>query len=134
MDFCKIRVLPGEEFDDLDAGKELLEKFGALIGENHSLPAEDKQVTHEPGLYWCYDKEDCETSQSAGAQVDQKDNQTDDQLDWSGPARVKELGSEVDTRNISGDVVNQFSVGVDMTSTSGEGNSLIVYRGDQSCA
>ena len=47
---------------------------------------------------------------------------------------MKEIGSEVDTRNISGDVVDQFSIGVDMSSTSGERKGLVVDRGDQSCA
>ena len=44
---------------------------------------------------------------------------------------MEELGSEVDTRNVSGDVVDQFPVGVDMPGTSGERESLVVDRGDQ---
>jgi len=72
--FVQIRILPGEEFDDLYAGKELLEKFGTLIGENHGFPAETKHETHKPGLNRHHDDEDGETSQSARAQVDQEDN------------------------------------------------------------
>ena len=70
----KIRVLPREEFDDLDTGKELLEKFGALIGENHGLLAETKHEAHEPCLNRHHDDEDGETSQSTRAQVDQEDD------------------------------------------------------------
>jgi len=44
---------------------------------------------------------------------------------------MKELGSEVDTRNIGGDVVDQFPVGVDMPGTTRERESLVVDRGDQ---
>jgi len=127
----KIRTLPGEEFDDLDTGKELLEKFGTLIGEYHGLPAETQHEAHEPGLDWHHNDKDGETRQSTRAQVDQKDDQTDDQLDWGGPTHVEELGSEIDTRNVSGDVVDQFSVGVDMPSTGGERESLVINRGDQ---
>ena len=62
--------------------------------------------------------EDGETSQSTWAQVDQEDGRTGYQLDRSGPAHVEELTSEVDARDVSGDVVDQFSVGVDVASTS----------------
>ena len=43
---------------------------------------------------------------------------------------MEELGSEVDTRNIGGNVINQFSVGVNMTSTSGEGKSFVEDSGN----
>ena len=97
MDLCEIRIFPGKEFDYLDTGKEFLEKFGALIGENHSLLAETKHETHEPGLHRYDDEEDGETGQSTWTQVDQEDDHTDDQLDWSGPTGVEEICSEVDT-------------------------------------
>jgi len=45
---------------------------------------------------------------------------------------MKQLSGEVDTRNIGRDVVDQFSIGVDMSSTSGERESLVVDCGDQS--
>jgi hypothetical protein len=133
-DLIKVRSLPGKEFYYLDAGKELLEKFGAPIGKNHSLLAEKKREAQEPDLDRRHHEKNSETSQSARAQVDQKDDETNDQLDWSGPTRMKELTSEVDTRDVSGDVVDQFSAGVDMASTGGECKSLVVDRGDQSCA
>jgi hypothetical protein len=44
---------------------------------------------------------------------------------------VRELASEVDARDVSGDVVDQFSIGVDVASTSGEGKSLVVDGCDQ---
>lgn len=47
---------------------------------------------------------------------------------------MEETASEVDARNVSGDVVNQFSVRVDMSSTSGESESPVIDRGDQSSA
>ena len=131
IDFGEIRIFPGEEFDDLDAGKELLEKLCAFIGENHGLLAEGEQVAHKLDLHGDHYEEDGETSQSARAQVDDKDGQTDEQLDRSGPAHVEELTSKVDTRDVGGDVVDELSVGVDMASTSGEGDSLVVDRGDQ---
>ena len=134
MDFGEIRIFPGEELDDLDAGKELLEQFGTLVGKNHGFLAETKEEAHEFDLDRCNEEEDGETSQSTRAQVYQKDDQTDDQLDRSGPTHVEETGGEVDTRNVGGDVVNQFSVGVDMPGTSGESESLVVDCGDQSCA
>ena len=134
IDPGKIRILPGEEFNDLDTGKKLLEKFGTLIGKNHSPLAEVKQEAHQLALYRCHDEEDGETSQSTRAQVDQEDDQANDQLDWCGPTHVKEVGSEVDTRNVSGDVIDQFSIGMNMASPSGESESLIVDRGDKSCA
>ena len=127
-------MLPGEELDYLDTGKELLEKFGTLVGKNHRLLAEKKHEAYEPDLYWRHDEEDCETRQSTWAQVGQKDDQTDDQLGRSGPTHVKELTSKVDTRNVGGNVVNQFSTGVYMASTSGECESFVVDRGNQSCA
>jgi len=133
-DFSKVGILPGEEFDYLDTGKELLEKFGTFVGKNHSLLAEKKHEAHEPDLYRRHDEEDCKTRQGAWAQVGQKDDQADDQLNWSGQTRVKELTSEVDTRDVSGDVVDQFPTGVDMASTSGERESFVVDCGDQSCA
>ena len=128
----EVRVFPGKEFDDLDTGKEFLEKFGAFIGKNDSLLAETHQGAHEPSLHGHHDDEDGETSQSTGAQVDQEDDHTDDQLDWSGPTRVEKLGSKVNTRNVTGDVVDEFSIGVDVSSASGEGESLVVDGGDQS--
>ena len=42
MDLGEIGVFPSEELYNLDAGKELLEKFGAFIGEDHGLLAEDE--------------------------------------------------------------------------------------------
>ena len=122
------------EFHYLDTGKELLEKFGTLIGKNRSLLAKKEHEAHELDLYRRHNDEDSEAGQSTRAQVDQKDDQTDNQLDWSGPTHVKPLASEVDTRDVSGDVVDQFSVGVDVASTSGERKSLVVDRGDQSSA
>jgi len=74
MDFSKVRILPGEEFDYLDTGKELLEKFGALVGKNHSLLAEMKHEACEPGLYWRHNEEDRKTRQSTRAQVGQKND------------------------------------------------------------
>ena len=47
---------------------------------------------------------------------------------------MEELGSEVDAGDVGGDVIDQFSVGVNMPSTSGEGESLVVDRGDHSSA
>lgn len=47
---------------------------------------------------------------------------------------MEEIASEVNTRNVSGDVIDQFSVGVNVSSTSGERKSLVVDRGDQPCA
>ena len=44
---------------------------------------------------------------------------------------MKELASEVDARDIGGDMVDQFSVGVDVASTSREGKGLVVDSGDQ---
>ena len=133
-DFSKVWILPRKEFDYLDTREELLEKFGTLVGKNHSPLAEKKHEAHEPGLYRHHDEEDCKTRQSAWAQVDQKDDKTDDQLDWSGQTYMKELASKVDTRDVSGDVVDQLSTGVYMASTSGECESFVVDRGDQSCA
>ena len=130
MDSVKVRVLPGEQFDYLDTRKELLQKFGAFVGENHGLLAEVEQETHGPDLEWDNYKEDSKTSQSAWAQIYQENDQAYYQLDWSGPAHVEELGSEVDTRNVCGDVIDQLSVGVDMTSASGEGKSLVIDRGN----
>jgi len=72
--FVKIRILPGEEFDDLDAGKKLLEKFGTLIGKNHGFLAKTKHEAHEPDLDRHHDDKDSETSQSTRAQVDQEDD------------------------------------------------------------
>ena len=46
---------------------------------------------------------------------------------------MEKLGSEVDTGNVSGNVVDEFSVGVDMPGTSGERESLVIDRGDQPC-
>jgi hypothetical protein len=94
----------------------------------HRPLAEKEQETHEPGLYRYHEDEDGETSQSARAQVDQEDGQTDYQLDRSGPAHVKELASEVDARDVSEDAVDQFSIGVDVVSASGEPKSLVVDR------
>jgi hypothetical protein len=94
----------------------------------HRPLAEKEQETHEPGLYRYHEDEDGETSQSARAQVDQEDGQTDYQLDRSGPAHVKELASEVDARDVSEDAVDQFSIGVDVVSASGERKSLVVDR------
>lgn len=131
MDLCQIGIFPGEELYNFDAGKEFLEKFRAFIGEDHSPLAEDEQVTHKPDLKGDYYEEDGETSQGARAQVDQKDDQTDDQLDWSGPTHMEELSSKVDTRDVGGDVVDDLSIGVDMASTSGECDGLVVDRGDQ---
>ena len=131
LDPGEIRVFTCEEFDYLDTRKEFLEQFGTLIGEDHRLPTEKKRETHEPGLYRYHKDKDGETSQSARAQVDQEDGQTDYQLDRSGPAHVEKLASEVDARDVSGDVVDRFSVGVDVASTSREGKSLVVDRGDQ---
>ena len=133
MDFSKVRILPGEEFDYLDTGKELLEKFGTLVGKNHGLFAEKKHEAREPGLYWRHDEEDRKTCQSTWAQIGQKDDQTNDQLDWSDPTHVKGLASRVDTRDVSGNMVDQFPTGVDMASTSRECKSFVVDRGDQSC-
>ena len=133
MDFCEIRIFPGEELDYLDTGKEFLEEFSTLVGEYHSPLAETKQDAHQPGLYGYDDEEDGETGESTGTQVDQKDDQTDDQLDRSGPGAVEEIASEVDTRNVSGDVVDQFSVGVNMSSASRESKGLVVDGGDQPC-
>ena len=44
---------------------------------------------------------------------------------------MKELCSEVDTRNIGGDVVDKFSIGVDMSSATREREGLVVDRSDQ---
>ena len=74
MYFSKIRVFPREEFDDLDAGKELLEKFGTLIGKDHGPPAETKHELHELGLNRHYDDEGSETSQSTRAQIYQEND------------------------------------------------------------
>ena len=134
MDFGQIRVLPGEEFDDLDTGEELLEKFGTLIGKNHGLSTETEQETHKFGLYRYHNEEDGETGQSTRTQVDQEDDQTDDQLNWGGPGGMEELASEVDTRNVGRNMVDEFSVRVDMPSTSGKFESLVIDRGDQSSA
>ena len=134
MDFGEIKILPGKKFDDLYAGKEFLKKFDALIGKHHSLLAGTKQEMYELGLYRYHDDEDSETGQSAWAQVDQEEGQTDEQLDWSSPGRVEILAGKVDTRDVGGDVVDEFSVGVDVPSTSGEPKSLVVDRGDQTCA
>ena len=114
LDPSEIRILPCEEFDDLNARKELLEQFGTLIGEYHRPLTEKKQETHEPGLNRYHKDKDGETGQSARAQVDQEGGQTAYQLDRSGPVHVGELASEVDARDVSGDVVDQFSVGVDV--------------------
>ena len=78
MNSGEIRIFPGEKFDYLDAGKEFLEKLGALIGENHRLLTEKELGSHEPGLDRGHDEEDSETSQSAGTEVDQEDDETDD--------------------------------------------------------
>jgi len=109
-----------------------MEKLGTLICENHGLPAEMKHTLHEFGLHRYYDYKHCETSQGTRTQVDQEDDQTDDQLDWSGPAHVEKTASVVDTRNVCGDVVDQFSIGVDMSCAGGERESFVVDRGDQS--
>jgi hypothetical protein len=114
LDPGEIRVFSCEEFDNLNTRKEFLEQFGTLIGEKHRPLTEKKQETYEPGLYRYHKDEDSETSQSARAQVDQEDGQTDYQLDRSGPVHVEELPSEVDARNVSGDVVDQFSIGMDV--------------------
>ena len=131
MNFGKVRIFPGEEFDYLNAGKELLKKFGTLVGRNRGFLAETKHEAYE----YCLDRrcynEDSKTSQSAWAQVDQEDDQTDNQLDWGSPAHVKEMAGGVDARNVSRDVVHQFSVGVDVPSASRERESLVVDRGDQ---
>lgn len=70
MEFGEIRVFPGENFDYLDVGEELLEKFGTLIGENNTLLAGTKHEACEPGLHRCHDEEDSEAGQGARAQVD----------------------------------------------------------------
>ena len=74
MYFSKIRIFPGEEFDYLDAGKELLEKFGTFVGEDHGLQAGMNHELHELGLDRHHDDEDSETSQSTRAQVGQEDD------------------------------------------------------------
>ena len=51
--------------------------------------------------------------------------------DRSGPAHVEELASEVDARDVGRNVVDQFSVGVDVASTSREGKGLVVDSSDQ---
>ena len=114
LDPGEIRIFPGKEFDYLDTRKELLEQFGTLIGEDHRPPTEKKQETHEPGLYRYHKDKDGETGQSTRAQVDQEGGQTAYQLDRSGPVHVEELASEVDARDVSGNAVDQFSVGVDV--------------------
>ena len=78
MNSGEIRIFPGKKFDYLDAGKEFLEKLCALIGENHRLLTEKELGSHEPGLDRGHDEEDSETSQSAGTEVDQEDDETDD--------------------------------------------------------
>ena len=134
MDSGEIRIFPGEIFDYLDTGKEFLEKLGALIGENHRLLTEAKHDSHESGLDRGHDEEDSKTSQSAGTEVDQEDDETDDQLDRSSPTGVEVMASGVDTRNVGGNVVDQLSIGMGVTSTSGERKSLVINRGDKSCA
>ena len=66
----KIMILPGEKFDDLDTGKELLEKFGTLVGKNHDLLAETKHELYAFGLDRYDDSEDNQSSQSTWAQID----------------------------------------------------------------
>ena len=133
MESGEIRVLPGKIFDYLDAGEEFLEKFRTLVGENCCLLAGVEHESRESGLDRCHNKEDGETGQSTQAQVDQEDDHADHHLDRSGPDDVEETASRVNARNISGDVVDQFSVGVDMSSTCGECESLAVDRSDQTC-
>ena len=44
------------------------------------------------------------------------------------------MARDIDTRNVGGDVVDQLSIGVDVTSTSGECKSLVIDRGDKTSA
>ena len=111
-----------------------MQKFDTLVGKNHGLLAEAQEETHSLGLERHNDEEDCKSNQSTWAQIDQEDDQADDELDWSGPAHVEELCGEVDARNVGGDVVNQLSVGMNVTGASGERKALVVDRGDQSPA
>ena len=57
MNPLKVWILPSEEFDYLDTRKELLEKFGPLVGKNHDLLAKTEQETHEAGLERNHDDE-----------------------------------------------------------------------------
>ena len=57
MDPLKVWIFPSEEFDYLDTRKELLEKFGPLVGKNHDLLAKTEQETHEAGLERNHDDE-----------------------------------------------------------------------------
>ena len=102
----EVRVLPGKKFDCLDAGEELLEKFRTLIGENRCLLAGAEHESRESGLDRYHDEEDGKTGQSARAQVDQEDDHGDDHLDWSDPSQGEETTSEVDTRNVGGNIVD----------------------------
>ena len=106
MEFGEVRVLPGEKFDCLDSGKELLEKFGTLIGENYGLLAGPEHEPREPGLDRRHDEEDDKSSQGTRAQVDQENDQTDHQLDRGEPDHVKLTTSGVYIGNINGDVVD----------------------------
>ena len=134
MEFGEVRVFPGKKLDRLDTGEEFLEKFGTLISENHGLLAGPEHEPRESRLDRCHDEEGGKTGQSTRTQVDQEDDHTNNQLDWSGPDRMEETRSKVNTRNVSGDVVDQFPIGVDIPSTSGEHDGLVVDRSNQSRA
>ena len=62
VDFIQVRSFPSEELDDPYTRQELLQKFRALIGEDHCLLTEAKHETHGPCLEWNYDEKDSKTS------------------------------------------------------------------------
>ena len=69
MEFGEVRIFPGKKLDCFDAGKEFLEKFGTLIGENHGLLTGTEHEPREPSLDRCHDEEDSEARQSTRTQV-----------------------------------------------------------------
>lgn len=84
------------------------------------------------GLNGSTDHEERETSQCRRTQVDNQESQANRHLDRRSQGHLEESCTEVNARDICGDVIDEFSVGEGRTCACRESERAVVDGSDQS--
>lgn len=132
LDLAEVRHLPAKVLDDLHAAKELLQELAPLVRPTHTLHTQDHEAPHRDGLERRAEHEERKTREGAGAEVDEKDDEANDHLDWRGQAHLHEATAEVDARDIRRDVVDELAVSQDRPRARGQLQRSRVDRSDES--
>lgn len=123
---------PGEIFDNLHPTQQFLEQLRPLVRPLHTLPSQAHEPLHNLGLERRTKNKERIPRECAGSQIDDEKGEADGHLYRREERDMQKATAEVDARDVSGDVVDEFAVGEGGAGARGESEGAVVDGCDES--